>query len=110
MESEKEMNMSITEQRCYECKKLAQLLQENSALRHQLHEYATKLVECQNTNWLVQELLKRCSRKDSGFAEIIVYQYPKHEIDYMSIINDEPQQRISLEEIKVCFYFNCFKK
>lgn len=85
---------------------------DNASLRHMLHKYAEDLEMRQNTAWMVEELIRRCPRRDSGFAELVAYTKPEIYPDWeeAEIRDDAPLQRIQLEEIKVCFYFNRFRK
>lgn len=92
-------------------REIARLQKENSVLREQLYKYADELVSHQNTNWLVQELMKRCRRKESNFSELVVYQEPKEVYDWtMTIQPGVAPHRIKLEEVKVCFYYSRFEQ
>lgn len=94
-------------------KKIKELQRDNAALRHQLHKYAEELAMRQNTAWMVEELIRRCPRRESNLAELVAYTKPEMVPDCweeIKIGDNEPLQRIQLEEIRVCFYFNRFRK
>lgn len=91
-------------------RKISELERDNAALRHQLHKYADELEKRQNTNWLVNELMRRCPHNRMGLYELVVYQEPKRVTDWLCITNNEPLQRVRLNEIKVCFYLQNFEK
>lgn len=93
-------------------KQIAELQRDNAELRHQLHKYAEELEMRQNTIWMVEELIRRCPHKDSNLAELVAYKKPEMFPDWeeIEIRDNEPLQRIQLEEIRVCFYFNRFRK
>lgn len=92
--------------------KIKELERDNAALRYQLREYANELETRQNTAWLVEELIRRCPRRESNLAELVTYTKPEMFPDWteIEIRDNEPLQRIQLEEIRVCFYFNRFRK
>lgn len=92
--------------------KIKELERDNAALRYQLHEYANELEMRQNTAWLVEELIQRCPRRETNLAELVTYKKPEMFPDWteIEIRNNEPLQRIQLEKIRVCFYFNKFRK
>ena len=93
-------------------KEIAELKRDNDSLRNQLHKYADELEKRQNTAWMVEELIRRCPRRGFNLAELISYQKPERIPDWreIEITNDCPLQKIQLEEIRVCFYFNRFRK
>lgn len=93
-------------------KKIKELQRDNALLRHQLHKYAEELEIRQSTIWMVEELIRRCPRKESSHAELVAYKKPETVPDWreIEIRDNEPLQRIKLEEIRVCFYFNRFRK
>lgn len=90
--------------------KISVIQRENAALRHQLHRYAEELEKRQNTSWLVEELIRRCPRKEVNLAELVVYRPPEAVPDWQEITENGPLQRIHLEEITVRFLFNNFRK
>ena len=93
-------------------KHIAELQRDNAALRHQLHKYAEELEMRQNTIWMVEELIRRCPHRESNLAELVAYMKPEMVPDWeeIEITNNYPLQRIQLEEIRVCFHFNRFRK
>ena len=93
-------------------KKIKELKRDNAALRHQLHRYANELEMRQNTAWMVEELIRRCPRREMNLAELVAYKKPEMFPDWeeIEIRDNEPLQRIQLEEIRVCFHFNRFRK
>lgn len=98
---------------CERFKKLiAELQRDNAALRHELRKYAEELEIRQNTAWMVEELIRRCPRRESNLAELVAYTKPEMVPDWeeIKITNDYPLKRIQLEEIRVCFHFNRFRK
>ncbi|MBQ7396073.1 MAG: hypothetical protein IJW08_06010 [Lentisphaeria bacterium] len=92
--------------------KIKDLERDNAILRHQLHKYADELEMRQNTAWMVEELIRRCPRRESNLAELVAYTKPETVVDWeeIEITDNRPLQRIQLEEIRVCFYFNRFSK
>ena len=98
---------------CERLKKMIKELQkDNAELRHQLHKYAEELEMRQNTAWMVEELIRRCPRREMNIAELVAYKKPEMVPDWreIEIRDNQPLQRIQLEEIRVCFYFNRFRK
>lgn len=92
--------------------KIKELQRDNAVLRHQLHKYAEELEIRQNTIWMVKELIRRCPRREMNLAELVAYTKPEMIPDWQEIVirDNEPLQRIQLEEIRVCFHFNRFRK
>lgn len=92
--------------------KIKELERDNAALRQRLHKCAEELEMRQNTAWLVEELIRRCPRREMNIAELVAYTKPEMIPDWreIEIRNNEPLQRIQLEEIRVCFHFNRFRK